>query len=50
MNINFTPEPNPELTLAGAELAELGFSSGEPLQLTLRPDGLWITVVTDAAI
>ncbi|ANS44997.1 MULTISPECIES: hypothetical protein [Serratia] len=40
MNINFTPEPNPEL----------GFGIGEPLQLTLRPDGLWITVVTDDAI
>ncbi|OJT50172.1 hypothetical protein [Serratia plymuthica] len=39
----------PELTIAGIELAELGFGLGEPLQLTLRPDGLWITVVTDDA-
>ncbi|WP_454878880.1 hypothetical protein [Serratia inhibens] len=49
MNITFTPEPIPELTIAGIELAELGFGLGEPLQLTLRPDGLWITVVTDDA-
>ncbi|MBF1996357.1 hypothetical protein HW114_13200 [Serratia symbiotica] len=49
MNISFTPEPIPELTIAGIELAELGFGIGEPLQLTLRPDGLWITVVTDDA-
>lgn len=47
MNINFTPEPIPELTIAGSRLAELGFGLGEPLQLTLRPDGLWITTVTD---
>ncbi|MBF1996702.1 hypothetical protein HW114_15245 [Serratia symbiotica] len=49
MNITFTPEPIPELTVSGVELAELGFGLGEPLQLTLRPDGLWITVVTDDA-
>lgn len=49
MNITFTPEPIPELTIAGAALAELGFGLGEPLQLTLRPDGLWITTVTDDA-
>lgn len=30
-------------------LAGLGFNPGTPLQLTLRPDGLWITPVTDAA-
>ena len=30
-------------------LAELGFIPGTPLQLTLRPDGLWITIVTDEA-
>ncbi|CDG48295.1 hypothetical protein [Serratia symbiotica] len=45
MNITFTPE----LTITGCMLAELGFGIGEPLQLTLRPDGLWITIVTDAA-
>ncbi|AEF47437.1 HSP20-like domain of uncharacterised function (DUF1813) [Serratia plymuthica] len=50
MNITFTPEPIPELTIAGNQLAELGFGIGEPLQLTLRPDGLWITTVTDDAI
>ncbi len=49
MNITFTPEPIPELTIAGIELAELGFGLGEQLQLTLRPDGLWITLVTDEA-
>lgn len=49
MNVTFTPEPIPELTIAGIELAELGFGLGEPVQLTLRPDGLWITVVTDDA-
>ena len=50
MNITFTPEPIPELTITGIELAELGFGIGEPLQITLRPDGLWVTVVTDDAI
>ncbi|VEA67113.1 HSP20-like domain of uncharacterised function (DUF1813) [Serratia plymuthica] len=50
MNITFTPEPIPELTITGIELVELGFGIGEPLQITLRPDGLWITVVTDDAI
>ncbi|VEA67782.1 HSP20-like domain of uncharacterised function (DUF1813) [Serratia plymuthica] len=50
MNITFIPEPIPELTISGIELVELGFGIGEPLQLTLRPDGLWITVVTDDAI
>lgn len=49
MNITFTPEPIPELIIEGEALAELGFGIGEPLQLTLRPDGLWITVVTDDA-
>ncbi|EPS8493593.1 hypothetical protein ACVH8U_002484 [Yersinia enterocolitica] len=49
MNITFTPEPIPELTLAGGTLATLGFAAGTPLQLTLRHDGLWITVVTDNA-
>ncbi|CDG48323.1 hypothetical protein [Serratia symbiotica] len=44
MNITFTPEPIPELTLA-----ELGFIPGAPFQLTLWPDGLWITPVTDEA-
>ncbi|WP_447873926.1 hypothetical protein [Serratia fonticola] len=48
MNITFTPQPIPELTLAGNTLAGLGFIPGTPLQLTLRPDGLWITIVTDA--
>ncbi|VEA67114.1 HSP20-like domain of uncharacterised function (DUF1813) [Serratia plymuthica] len=46
MNITFTSEPIPELTIVGVEL---GFGIGEPLQFTLRPDGLWITIVTDAA-
>ncbi|WP_442996087.1 MULTISPECIES: hypothetical protein [Serratia] len=27
----------------------MGFGIGEPLQLTLWPDGLWITIVTDDA-
>ncbi|MBW5835914.1 hypothetical protein ACVST5_21860 [Yersinia enterocolitica] len=49
MNITFTPRPIPELTLAGNTLAGLSFTSGTPLQLTLRPDGQWITTVTDAA-
>lgn len=31
MNITFTPEPIPELTISGVELAELGFGIGEPL-------------------
>ncbi|CAI1150582.1 type I toxin-antitoxin system SymE family toxin [Serratia grimesii] len=47
MNITFTPEPLPELTIPGCMLTELGFGIGEPLQLTLRPDGLWITIITD---
>jgi hypothetical protein len=50
MNITFTSQPIPELTLSGAALAELGFGIGEPLQLTLRSDGLWLTTVTDDAI
>ncbi|HEI9816686.1 TPA: hypothetical protein SLN68_003085 [Serratia marcescens] len=49
MNITFTPEPIPELTLTDGALAALGFTSGIPLQLTLRPGGLWITTVTDEA-
>jgi hypothetical protein len=47
MNITFTPQPIPELTIGGGMLAGLGFTPGTPLQLTLRPDGLWITLVTD---
>ncbi|HHQ4306638.1 hypothetical protein [Serratia fonticola] len=49
MNITFTHQPIPELTIDGGTLAGLGFTPGIPLQLTLRPDGLWITLVTDAA-
>ena len=49
MNITFTPQPIPELTISGNTLAGLGFIPGTPLQLTLRPDGLWITPVTDEA-
>jgi hypothetical protein len=49
MNITFTHQPIPELTIDGGTLAGLGFTPGTPLQLTLRPDGLWITIVTDAA-
>ena len=43
MNITFTPQPIPELTIDGGMLAALGFTPGTPLQLTLRADGLWIT-------
>ncbi|MBL5862567.1 hypothetical protein JBO49_18370 [Serratia fonticola] len=49
MNITFTHQPIPELTIDGGTLAGLGFTPGTPLQLTLRADGLWITPVTDAA-
>lgn len=49
MNITFTPGPEPELTIADGALAELGFIPGAPIQLTLRQDGLWITLVTDEA-
>ncbi|HIH8968386.1 hypothetical protein [Serratia marcescens] len=49
MNITFTPQPIPELTITGVVLAELGFGIGTPFQLTLRPDGLWVTTVTDDA-
>ncbi|WP_433916092.1 hypothetical protein [Pectobacterium odoriferum] len=49
MNITFTHQPIPELTIDGGTLAGLGFTPSTPLQLTLRPDGLWITPVTDAA-
>ncbi|MGQ8775935.1 hypothetical protein ACUTQ5_16290 [Serratia sp. NA_112.1] len=49
MNITFTPEPIPELIIAGASLAALGFSAGTPLQLTLQHHRLWITTVTDEA-
>lgn len=49
MNITFIPQPIPELTISGNTLAGLGFTPGTPLQLTLRADGLWITLVTNAA-
>lgn len=49
MKITFTPEPIPELTLAGGALATLGFTTGTPFQLTLQHHRLWITVVTDEA-
>ncbi|MGM0511221.1 hypothetical protein BFS14_10085 [Serratia fonticola] len=49
MNTTLTPQPIPELTIDGGTLAGLGFTPGIPLQLTLRPDGLWIIPVTDAA-
>ncbi|MFT2792255.1 hypothetical protein ACMV5I_19605 [Serratia sp. T13T92] len=49
MNITFTPQPIPELTIGGGMLAGLGFTPGTPLQLTLRPDGLWSPPVTDEA-
>ncbi|MFZ1871526.1 MAG: hypothetical protein WAU54_01845 [Chania sp.] len=49
MNITFTPEPIPELTLAGGELAALGFTTGTRLQLTLQHRQLWVTTVTDEA-
>ncbi|HGM6861310.1 hypothetical protein [Serratia rubidaea] len=47
MNVTFTPQPIPELAIGDGMLAGLVFSPGTPLQLTLRPDGLWITAVTD---
>nr|WP_145521981.1 type I toxin-antitoxin system SymE family toxin [Yersinia aldovae] len=49
MNITFTPEPIPELTLAVGTLAALGFTTGTPLQLTRQHHTLWITVVTAEA-
>ncbi|BFI48058.1 hypothetical protein [Yersinia pseudotuberculosis] len=49
MNLTFTPEPIPELTLAGGALAALGFTAGTPLQLTRQHHRLWLTVVTDEA-
>lgn len=49
MNITFTPQPIPELALAGSALVALGFTPGTPLQLTLQHHRLWITVVTDDA-
>ncbi|CRG52692.1 hypothetical protein [Yersinia wautersii] len=49
MNLTFTPEPIPELTLAGGALAALGFTAGTPLQLTRQHHTLWLTVVTDEA-
>ena len=47
MNITFTPQPIPELTLASGAL---GFATGTPLQLTLQHHQLWITVVIDEAV
>ncbi|KEY57101.1 type I addiction module toxin, SymE family [Serratia sp. DD3] len=49
MNIIFTPEPTPKLTLSGKPLVALGFTTGTPLQLTLRNRTLWGTTVTDEA-
>ncbi|AJJ22318.1 hypothetical protein [Yersinia enterocolitica] len=49
MNITFTPEPIPELTIESVALAKLGFTAATPLQLTLQHHQFWITVVTDEA-
>ncbi|TQI82467.1 hypothetical protein FHU10_2555 [Serratia fonticola] len=49
MNITFTPQPIPELILAGETLATLGFTYGTPLQLTLQNHTLWSTPVIDEA-
>lgn len=46
MNITFTPQPIPELTLAGGAL---GFTAGTPLQLTLQHHRLWVATVTGEA-
>jgi len=47
MNIRFSGVPIPELVIEGQQLAVLGFGVGIPLQLTLRAEGLWLTVVSD---
>jgi len=49
MNITFTPQPIPALSISGNIPAGPGFIPDTPLQLTLRPDGLWISTVTDSA-
>jgi len=49
MNITFTPEPIPELVIECGQLAALNFTPATPLQLMLRPEGLWVTAVTDEA-
>ncbi|MDN0117335.1 hypothetical protein [Yersinia intermedia] len=46
---HLTPEPIPELILAGDTLATFGFTCGTPLQLTRQHHMLWITTVTDEA-
>lgn len=47
MNITFTPEPIPELTITGSQLAALGFTTDTPIRLVLRDNTLSVTTVTD---
>jgi len=47
MNITFTPEPIPELTITGSQLAALGFTTDTPIRLVLQDNTLSVTTVTD---
>ncbi|WIL41979.1 hypothetical protein QPJ96_18730 [Pantoea agglomerans] len=47
MNISFIQEPVPELTIAGGQLAALGFTTDTPIRLVLRDNTLTVTTVTD---
>lgn len=49
MNITFIQEPIPELTIAGGQLAALGFTTDTPIRLMLRDNTLSVTTVTDEA-
>lgn len=49
MKIIFTPEPIPELTITGGQLAALGFTTDAPIRLMLRDNTLSVTTVTDEA-
>ncbi|MGC6389063.1 hypothetical protein ACMV8I_15595 [Ewingella sp. S1.OA.A_B6] len=47
MNITFTAQPFPELTLTGNLLTDNGFTVDTPIKLLLRQQALWVTTVTD---
>ncbi|MGC0876701.1 hypothetical protein WKG84_04190 [Pantoea agglomerans] len=47
INITFTPEPIPELTITVGQLAALGFNTDTPIRLVLRDNTLSVTTVID---
>ncbi|MGC6389989.1 hypothetical protein ACMV8I_20400 [Ewingella sp. S1.OA.A_B6] len=47
MNITFTAQPFPELTLTGNLLTDNGFIVDASIKFLLRQQALWVTTVTD---